>query len=59
MAKFQIKRAVNNQFYWLLKAANGEEIAKSSEYYVSKQGAKDSVDWMRKYTAGADAEDLT
>jgi hypothetical protein len=38
-AKFEIKKAVNGQFYFNLKAANGEVIL-TSETYVEKEGAK-------------------
>ena len=38
-AKFEIKKAVNGQYYFNLKAANGEIIL-TSETYVEKESAK-------------------
>lgn len=37
MAKYKVKKSVNNQYYWVLTAGNGEPVLKS-ETYTSKQG---------------------
>lgn len=56
MAKFIIRKNVSSQFYWVLKANNGEIIC-LSESYVAKQSAKDSIDFVKKYALGAPIEE--
>ncbi len=51
--KYQIKRSVNNQFYWVLFAVNGKIILTSSEQYVSKQGCNTSILSSKKNIAYA------
>jgi uncharacterized protein len=41
--KFQIKRSTNNQFYFVLKARNGEITLKASETYQTKQGCETGI----------------
>ena len=41
--KFQIKKSSNDQFYFVLKAKNGEIILTAGEMYVSKQGCEGSI----------------
>jgi uncharacterized protein YegP (UPF0339 family) len=41
--KFVIRKDARNQFYWLFKAANGEDIARSSESYVRKESCQHSI----------------
>lgn len=41
--KFQILRSSNNQFYFVLKAKNGEIVLKASEMYSSKQGCQGGI----------------
>lgn len=57
MGKFEIFRASNGQFYFRLKASNGEIIA-SSEGYVSKQGAKDGVEAVKRCAPTAPVVEL-
>ncbi|MFA4941886.1 MAG: DUF1508 domain-containing protein [Patescibacteria group bacterium] len=57
MAKFQIYKGNDNNYHWRLKAVNGE-IVSWSEGYNSKQGAKNSVDWTKKYAPGALVEEI-
>ncbi len=60
MARFQLKKDSAANFYWILKSdKNGKTIAKSSESYESKQGAKDSIDWTKINAKSASYEDLT
>jgi uncharacterized protein YegP (UPF0339 family) len=60
MAKYQLKRDTAGYYYWILKSdRNGKTVAKSSESYDSKQGAKTSISWTRANGRGADYEDLT
>lgn len=41
--KFQIRPSTNNQFYFVLRAKNGEIVLTASETYVSKQGCHDGI----------------
>lgn len=41
--KYQIKRSLNNQFYWVLFASNAEPILTSSEQYTTKQNCQLSI----------------
>jgi hypothetical protein len=52
-AKFQIDKSANGQFYFRLKAGNGEVIL-SGEQYASKAGAQGGIDSV-KANAGTDA----
>lgn len=47
MGKFVIKKSSNDQFYWLLKAGNGEIILQS-EMYTTKQGSKKGIESSKK-----------
>lgn len=58
MAQYKIYKDINDKYRWRLVANNGEKIC-WSEAYESKQGAKDSIDFVKKYAAGADVNDLT
>ena len=57
MAKFVIFRGRDGQYYWHLKALNGEKIC-HSEGYASKQGAQTGVAACKKYAPTASIEDL-
>lgn len=46
--RYEIRKAVNDEFYWIFIAANGEEIAKSSETYTSKQNTYKSIDLIKE-----------
>ena len=41
--KYQIKKSVNNQYYWVLWAVNGRVILTSSEQYTTKQSCQLSI----------------
>lgn len=41
--KYQIKKSLNNQFYWVLYASNAEPILTSSEQYTTKQNCQYSI----------------
>lgn len=58
MAKFIIKKNTLDEVYWYLLSANNEKIC-WSEGYSSKQNAQKSIDFVKKYAAGADIEDET
>jgi len=45
-AKFVIQKSSNNQFYFNLKAANGETIL-TSEMYTAKNGAQNGIDSVK------------
>lgn len=58
MAKYLLKKDLSGNFYWILKSdKNGKTIAKSSESYESKEGAKDSIDWVKTNAKSADVDD--
>lgn len=60
MATFRLKKDVSKGFYWILKSdKNGKTIAMSSEAYDSKQGADNSIEWVRLNAKDASYEDLT
>lgn len=60
MATFELKKDVAGYYFWILKSdRNGKTVAKSSEAYFSKQGAKDSIAWTRANAKDADYKDLT
>ncbi|QRN82976.1 DUF1508 domain-containing protein [Chloroflexota bacterium] len=47
MEKFEIRRASNNQYYWVFVAANGEDIC-NSETYTAKQSAINSITLVKE-----------
>lgn len=47
MAKFEVKKAKNGQFYFSLKASNGEIIL-ASEMYKSKPSAVNGIESVQK-----------
>lgn len=52
MGKFEIFLADNGNYYFRLKAPNGEIIVQS-EGYRSKQGAENGVKAVKRYAPGA------
>ena len=56
--KFEIKRAVDKQFYFVLKTRNGEVIA-TSETYKRKQGCKKGIKSVVKVDSLTKVIDLT
>lgn len=58
MGKFEIFKGKNGNFYFHLKAANGQIIA-ASEGYTSKQGAQDGIASVKLLAASAPTVDLT
>lgn len=57
MPKFEIFKGVNGNFYFRLKAENGEIIA-SSEGYTSKQGAQNGIAAVKRCAPIATTADL-
>lgn len=55
---FEIRRAKNNAYYFVLIAANSEIIA-NSEMYTTKQSAKNGIESIRKNAPIADLRDTT
>lgn len=51
MSKYQINNSANGQFYWTLKAANGEQILRSSETYTTKYNCHASILVSKKCVA--------
>lgn len=58
MGKFEIFKATNGQYYFRLKAENGEVIA-VSEGYASKQGAQNGIAAVKRCAPTATTTDLT
>ena len=58
MPKFEIFKAVNGNFYFRLKAENGEIIA-SSEGYATKQGVQNGIAAVKRCAPIATTVDLT
>ncbi|WP_378174255.1 YegP family protein [Aquimarina sp. SS2-1] len=56
--KFEIRKRINGEFQFNLRAGNGEIIA-TSEGYASKQGCKNGIDSVIKNAPIAEIEDLT
>ncbi|MAS87324.1 MAG: hypothetical protein CMH30_05025 [Micavibrio sp.] len=52
MGKFTLFTGRNGQFYWNLKAANGETLC-HSEGYTTKQNAKNGIEACKIYSQGA------
>ena len=57
-ARFELYQGKNNQFYFRLKAGNGETIA-VSEGYTSRLGAKNGIESVKKNAPVAELRDLT
>lgn len=58
MIRFEIYRDVAGTFRWRLVAANNEIVA-WGEGYMSKQGAIDSANWVKRCASTAPVRDLT
>lgn len=58
MPKFEIFKGTNGNYYFRLKASNGEIIA-HSEGYSTKQGAQDGIASVKKNAPIATTVDLT
>lgn len=58
MSKFEIFKATNGQYYFRLKAENGEIIA-NSEGYTTKQGAQNGIAAVKRCAPIAQVVDLT
>jgi uncharacterized protein YegP (UPF0339 family) len=56
--KFEIKKSKNGQYYFVLKAGNGEIIAQS-EQYKSKASALNGIESVKTNAPGAKVEDET
>ena len=56
---FSIFKGFNDQYYFHLKAKNGEVILSSSEGYISEQGVKIGIDSVRRNAPDAQVKDLT
>lgn len=58
MSLFAIRKASNSEFYFYLRATNGEIIA-TSETYKSKQGAENGIAAVKREAPGATVIDMT
>lgn len=60
MATYYISKDQKGEYYWTLESdKNGKTICMSSESYVSKQGAKDSITWNQVNGSTKSITDLT
>ena len=57
-SRYDRRRSVNDQYYFNLKATNGEIIGRS-EMYVSRQGMENGIDAVKRDAPIAPIEDLT
>lgn len=57
-SRYERKRSTNNQYYFVLKAANGQVVGKS-ETYVSSQGMEHGISVVKADAPSAPTEDLT
>jgi uncharacterized protein YegP (UPF0339 family) len=57
-AKFEVKKAKNKQFYFVLKAKNAE-ILFTSEYYTTKQNCLKGIKSVRVNSLFARVDDLS
>ncbi len=55
---FAIRMSTSGEYYFYLRAANGEIIA-TSEMYTSKQGARNGIESVKKNAATALTIDMT
>ncbi len=55
---FEIFKGINGQFYFRIKAANGEKVAQS-EGYTQKQSALNTVNLIKRDAGSAQVIDLT
>jgi uncharacterized protein YegP (UPF0339 family) len=56
MAQFEIRRASNQQYYWVFQANNNEVVA-TSETYVAKASAQNAINVIKAQAAGASVLD--
>lgn len=56
--RFVINNSSNNQYYFVIKADNGEVIVTSETYYA-KQSAKHTIDVIRNGASSADVIDIS
>lgn len=59
MASFELYQGSDKQYRWRLKSANGQVIATGGEGYVSKAGAQNGIDAVKRDAPSADVKDLT
>ncbi len=58
MIRFEIYRDRVGWFRWRLVAANGEPVC-WGESYTAKQGALNSINWVKRWAISAPIRDLT
>ncbi len=54
MPYFKKSRNNRSEWYWIFYAANGEEIARSSEGYNREQDCDHSIQLVKQYAPGAE-----
>jgi uncharacterized protein YegP (UPF0339 family) len=56
MPQFEIRRATNNQYYWVFQG-NNNEIVCTSETYLTKANATNSIQVVKTQAPGASVND--
>jgi uncharacterized protein YegP (UPF0339 family) len=56
---FDIRQDSKSQYYWIMNAKNGEEIARSSESYVKKSDCIHGIRLVKDIAPDAEVWDLT
>lgn len=57
--KIELKKDKRGEFFWTIRAKNGEAIAKSSESYTTKPAAKKSIESAKKILTEGEMVDMT
>ncbi len=57
--RFRVKQDTAKHYYWIFYAANGEEIARSSESYVGKRDCLHSIALVKRDSQSASVYDWT
>lgn len=58
MGKYQVKKSTNGQFYWTLKASNGEPLL-ASETFATKQNCLNGIASSKQSVADSNFQRLT
>jgi uncharacterized protein len=56
---FDIKKDTKGEYYWVLNAANGQVLCKSTDGYTSMQSCKDSIKIVKDLASKAPVWDVT
>jgi uncharacterized protein YegP (UPF0339 family) len=57
-AKFELYQSSNGEYWWRLKATNGQVIATGGEGYSSKAAAQGGIESVKRVAASAPIEEV-